>query len=427
MLEANFPLMGELVKGTFYYAVLAATSIGLSPVLIADVAQQQRQDIDAALIAAYVHENQASSMLEYTAQLQRGDTVQPIRLVHKRDLAASDRVLLVVIDDGARELHTGSDDLVIVGLPLADRIRDLTPSNTETPAEGSPQWGNQRVTEPNSAEFLKFIKDRVVPYAEGKLGPFKHRVLFGYSLGGIFTIQALMEEPELFHSYIAGSPSLWYSYDYYENATLAALKRKERCAGRCLIMSAGEDEPPISNNTRKYQRLLTGIDLPLKVHYQRNMEVDHSHNRHISFLYGWDQIFNSEDNFPPAVAIPSDSVEDFLPFLKGWTADYSCAPFSVARSSGAFSAFSTRLAEQGNWAELKTLHGFVLAEVGIDSTSYGALFGPMISQFAKLPEEEKGYWAQAYQTYMATNPRPGLAIHYINVDVLEFLVANTDG
>ncbi|MGK0223273.1 MAG: putative alpha/beta superfamily hydrolase [Limisphaerales bacterium] len=39
----------------------------------------------------------------------------------------------------------------------------------------------------------------MVPYAEREFVPFKHRVLFGYSLGGIFMIQALMEEPELFH------------------------------------------------------------------------------------------------------------------------------------------------------------------------------------------------------------------------------------
>ena len=413
--------------GKFYCSAAIIASMVASPVLGADVARQQRQVINKALIDKYDLENEMSSVVEYTEQLDRGDTVQPIRVVHKRDLVGKDRVLLVVVDDGARELHTGSDDLVIVGLPLADRIRDLTPKITEPPAQGTPQWGNLRVTKSNSAGFLKFIKDTVLPYAEGKFGPFKHRVLFGYSFGGIFTIQALMEAPELFHSYIAGSPSLWYSYDYYENATLAALNHKDRYAGKCLIMSAGEDEPPISNNTRKYQQLLAGIDLPLRVQYQRNLEVDHSHNRHISFLYGWDQIFNTDDNFPPAKAIPADSVQDFLSFLKAWTTRYSCAPFSVARSPGAFSAFTTRLAEQGNWGELKKLHTYVLTEVGVDSGTYGGLFGPMIGHFGKLPEEDKAYWAAAYQAHMATNPRPGLAIHFINVDVLEYLAALSRG
>ena len=57
--------------------------------------------------------------------------------------------------------------------------------------------------------MISFLKHELLPYAEEKHGPFFHKVLFGYSLGGIFALQTLMTEPELFDSYIAGSQSLW--------------------------------------------------------------------------------------------------------------------------------------------------------------------------------------------------------------------------
>jgi hypothetical protein len=143
--EATFSVRGSLLSGAckILYSVLVVISLVRSPVLGADVAKQQRQQIEKALIEEYALEDEQSSVVEYMAQLAHGDTVQPIRIVHTRDLVGKDHVLLVVIDDGGRGLHNDSDDsddsddLVIVGLPLSDRVRDLTPENTEPPAQGT--------------------------------------------------------------------------------------------------------------------------------------------------------------------------------------------------------------------------------------------------------------------------------------------------
>jgi predicted alpha/beta superfamily hydrolase len=72
--------------------------------------------------------------------------------------------------------------------------------------------------------MIRFLKDELLPYAEEDYGPFFHKTQFGYSLGGIFTLQTLMTEPVPFDSSIAGRPSLWYRYDYYEAITIAASK-----------------------------------------------------------------------------------------------------------------------------------------------------------------------------------------------------------
>jgi predicted alpha/beta superfamily hydrolase len=140
-------------------------------------------------------------------------------------------------------------------------------------------------------------------------------VLFGYSLGGVFTIQALMTEPEVFDSFIAGSSSLWYRFDYNAGLTLATAQKSERFRNRCLVMSSGEDGASINAGARSYQRLLDGLELPLITHYQRNAEIDHGHNRTISFVYGWEKVFNTDDIFPPPEAISTSSLAEFKVFV----------------------------------------------------------------------------------------------------------------
>jgi predicted alpha/beta superfamily hydrolase len=114
------------------------------------------------------------------------------------------------MDDNARVFSTEMEHPVMIGVPIADRISDLTPPISGTAVKGSPQWENAQITDPNSDDMIRFLKDERQPYAEERYGPSFHKVLFGYSLGGIFTLQTLITEPEPFDSYITASPSLWY-------------------------------------------------------------------------------------------------------------------------------------------------------------------------------------------------------------------------
>lgn len=60
-------------------------------------------------------------------------------------------------------------------------------------------------------EFLAFIKSELIPFVEKEYNTDpKQRGLLGYSLGGLFTTWAFMEEPELFNRLAIISPSLWY-------------------------------------------------------------------------------------------------------------------------------------------------------------------------------------------------------------------------
>ncbi len=85
------------------------------------------------------------------------------------------------------------------------RLDDLTPARPE-PAklDGGHSGGQGRAD-----RFLTFLKEDLIPLVdrEYRTDP-SRRILAGHSRGGLFTTYALFEEPDLFRSYIAGSPVL---------------------------------------------------------------------------------------------------------------------------------------------------------------------------------------------------------------------------
>ena len=387
----------------------------------ADPMLAARQQIEADLIAQYQAQQTQPQIVEKIDFLDRDGSKQPVSIVYNRDLIDNNRVLVIAMDDNARVLVTEVEDAVIIGVPMADRVRDLVPATPEDVREGTPEWENAQITDPNSEAMIRFIRDSLIPYAEENYGPFFHKVLFGYSLGGIFTLQTLMTEPQLFDSYIAGSPSLWYRYNYYEDITIAASKNRDRFAGKCLILSAGEDEPSISVGTRNFERLLTGLDMPLITHHQRNMETDHGHNRTLSFLYGWDRIFNTDDVFVPRSTLTATTVSEFHDFMDGWLDKTSCVANSPMRSVSAYSLFATKLVADKNYEEMRTLLAYAREAMPSKSRSFAAIQLSLLSDFVNMPADEKKFWANSYNEFLSSGPTPGLAIHYLNKDVIEYL------
>lgn len=385
----------------------------------ADSTLEMRQKIEASLIAQYEAQQQRPQIIEEIDFLERDGSKQPITIVYNRNITATNRVLVIAMDDNARALVTGVEDTVIIGVPMADRIRDLVPPTPADAEEGSPEWENAQITDPNSDAMIRFIEQSLIPYAEENYGPFFHKVLFGYSLGGIFTLQTLMSEPQLFDSYIAGSPSLWYRYDYYEALAIAASKKREQFDGKCLILSAGEDEPSISVGTRNYERLLTGLEMPLIMHHQRNMETDHGHNRTISFLYGWDRIFNTDDIFVPVSTISASSLSEFHEFMEGWLDKTSCVTNSPMRSVSAYGLFGTKLAQEQNFQEMRALLAYARKNMPFPSRGYANIQRSLMSGFSDMPENEKAFWANSYSELMDSSPSP--SVHFLNKEVIEYL------
>ncbi|SFD24047.1 Predicted hydrolase of the alpha/beta superfamily [Chitinophaga sp. CF118] len=94
---------------------------------------------------------------------------------------------------------------IIVSVLGIDRNKDLTPTHMD-------DWK----TSGGAGNFLGFIKNELIPYINEKYPSNGDNTLWGHSLGGLFVINALLNEPKTFKSYIAVDPSLWWDNCYIQ-------------------------------------------------------------------------------------------------------------------------------------------------------------------------------------------------------------------
>jgi predicted alpha/beta superfamily hydrolase len=137
------------------------------------------------------------------------------------------------------------------------RARDLTP----TDISHTGQYGNA----PN---FLAFIKKELIPFIESKYRVKKDdRALVGSSFGGLFTLYALFQEPEIFSRYILTSPALgWDNEILYAYNKNYSEKKKELPAKVFMGIGGYENVPDFQKfvdqlKEKNYQ----GLELQTKV------------------------------------------------------------------------------------------------------------------------------------------------------------------
>jgi predicted alpha/beta superfamily hydrolase len=164
--------------------------------------------------------------------------------------------VLYMTDGNAHIGHTSStveflarngrmSELIVVGINNTDRTRDLSPTHVTTTVAG----GNSALQFPTSGgadKFLKFIETELIPEIEKRYRVEPYRILAGHSLGGLFTIHAMVSRPELFNSYVAVSPALqWDNQVVVKRAEDFFRTRKEWQA--TLFMSLGHEPGTIED------------------------------------------------------------------------------------------------------------------------------------------------------------------------------------
>lgn len=123
------------------------------------------------------------------------------------------------------------------------RFFDLSPVRDE----GWEKWFGEYVNRPletgGGSDFLNFIKYDLIPVIEQdfQADPQK-RILAGHSAGGIFTAFALFEEPDLFDTYIIGSPSFEYGDRFLFKREELYAKRHKRLAAKVHLWVGEREE-----------------------------------------------------------------------------------------------------------------------------------------------------------------------------------------
>lgn len=88
---------------------------------------------------------------------------------------------------------------IIVSVMGIDRNVELTPTHLES-------WKGSG----GAPGFLGFIKNELIPHINKNYPSNGDNAIWGHSLSGMFVLYALVNEPNLFKSYIAADPSVWW-------------------------------------------------------------------------------------------------------------------------------------------------------------------------------------------------------------------------
>jgi predicted alpha/beta superfamily hydrolase len=94
---------------------------------------------------------------------------------------------------------------LLVGIENTERRRDLTgPTSNPKDRSIAPRVGG-------SGQFRNFIRHELMPEVAKRYRIGAERAIVGESLAGLFVVETLLLEPDLFDTYIAIDPSLWWN------------------------------------------------------------------------------------------------------------------------------------------------------------------------------------------------------------------------
>jgi hypothetical protein len=94
---------------------------------------------------------------------------------------------------------------LLVGIENTQRRRDLTgPTRSVEDRKIAPQVSG-------SAEFRSFIRSELMPVVKTRYRTTAETAIMGESLAGLFVVETFFVEPDLFDTYIAFDPSLWWN------------------------------------------------------------------------------------------------------------------------------------------------------------------------------------------------------------------------
>jgi hypothetical protein len=94
---------------------------------------------------------------------------------------------------------------LLVGIENTERRRDMTgPTESAEDKKIAPRVGG-------SEAFRRFLREELMPRVKSRYRTTGEAAIVGESLAGLFVVETFLLEPELFDTYIAFDPSLWWN------------------------------------------------------------------------------------------------------------------------------------------------------------------------------------------------------------------------
>jgi predicted alpha/beta superfamily hydrolase len=158
---------------------------------------------------------------------------------------------------------------LLVGIENTQRRRDMTgPTKNEEDKKIAPVVGG-------SEAFRRFLREELMPEVKRRYRTTGETAIVGESLAGLFVVETFLLEPDLFDTYIAFDPSLWWNDR--ELLKSAAERLRSRPGLEKRLYFASSDEKGIVKDTERFAEILSGSAPPrLHWHYERMPEEKHS-------------------------------------------------------------------------------------------------------------------------------------------------------
>lgn len=146
-----------------------------------------------------------------------------------------------------KDLHAKGigPQMILIGIWNTNRNRDMIPAAVpHRPGSGGSQ------------KFLKFITDEVEPYVKQNYRTTDFSVLYGASNAGLFSVYALLENPDAFDGIIASSPMIGHCPDFMQMKA-DAFVRRDQVKDCALYMICGtEDSHRVTEYVPDFQEFL---------------------------------------------------------------------------------------------------------------------------------------------------------------------------
>lgn len=120
--------------------------------------------------------------------------------------------------------NTNCPEMIVVGITNTNRSRDLTPTHSDVDLP----FVNKNASEQSGGgeKFAEFLEKELIPYIDSKYPAAPYRTLIGHSLGGLTVMNILTNHTNVFNSYIAIDPSMWWDHQKFLEETTHKLASK---------------------------------------------------------------------------------------------------------------------------------------------------------------------------------------------------------
>jgi predicted alpha/beta superfamily hydrolase len=188
---------------------------------------------------------------------------------------------------GLVQVSVGNETMrpfLLVGIENTERRRDMTgPTENEKDKKIALRVGG-------SAAFRRFIRDELMPQVKRRYRATNETAIVGESLAGLFVIETFLLEPDLFDTYIAFDPSLWWNDQKLVNETAVRLQARTKLRKTLYVAQSSEEYTP--EVTQKFVDVLSkSALLGVNWHYEKMPNEKHSTVYHPAALRAFRALF----------------------------------------------------------------------------------------------------------------------------------------